>query len=56
MPVAGISLLFIKLVERGEALGLEAGAGRAPFTSLVRLIPLAYCGADVLLELLTGLR
>lgn len=56
MPVARISVLIIRLVERGETLGLQAGAGRVPLPSLVGLVPLAYSGADVLLELLTGLR
>lgn len=56
MPVASISLLVIWLVERGETLGLQAGAGRVPLPSLVGLVPLANSGADVLLELLTGLR
>ena len=56
MAVARVSGLVIRLVERGETLGLEAGAGRVAFPSLVGLVPLADSGADVLLELLAGLR
>ena len=56
MAVARVSVLVISLVERGETLGLEAGAGRVALPSLVGLVSFADSGADVLLELLAGLR